>query len=311
MPTPHYQGPYHKELTVALDALHNATIAILTFYDAQSAETYIKGDGSPVTDADLASDRIIRETISASFPNDALLTEEGAKSYERLSHSRCWIVDPIDGTAQYVARTGLFDVMIALTIDGRPVVAATVNPVSNRFQYAVVGQGAWEVIDGVESRFHITDPQTPPRIATHDPPRVVSSKWYGGFEQERGSGVQRIARRLGAIEPPILEVGYQSRNFSDTERTFDAFVGLPQGDRGSIAQEWDLACVDLITHEAGGVLTDCWGRLHRYNKKSTNISGGILASASPDLHARLVAAVAPELPADMPAPDPAEDGVLG
>ena len=296
-----YSGEYQNELQAALEVIGRASEAILEFYNAQSAETYIKGDGSPVTDADLASDKIISEAIAAAFPDDGLLTEEGARNLDRLGKSRCWIADPIDGTQQYVARTGLFDVMLALCVDGRPVVAATINPVSNRIQCAVAGSGAWEIVDGVANRFLIS--------STPAPPRLVASKWYGGLEPERGSAVVRIAERVGAAKPPIMEVGFQSRAFSDQERTYDAFIGLPQRDKGSIAQEWDLACVDLITHEAGGSFTDCWGRLHQYNKRSTSISGGILASSNPKLHTALLNAVAPEIPSDAPAPDPAVDGI--
>lgn len=295
-----YHGPYRRELETALTASHRAATVIMEYYEAQSAATYTKGDGSPVTDADLASDRVIRETIGKVFPGDALLTEEGAREGGRLANDRCWIVDPIDGTAQYVARTGLFDVMIALCIQGRPAVAVSVQPVANRIQAAVAGAGAWEINGGVASRFHIA-----PSL---DPPRLVTSKWYGGRDAVQGEAVKRIARRLGAADPPVLEVGYQSRAFSTSGRTYDAFIGLPAESRGSIAQEWDLACVDLITHEAGGRFTDCWGRLHRYNKRSTSISGGSLACADPELHRVLLDAIAPELPQSMPAEDPADDG---
>jgi 3'-phosphoadenosine 5'-phosphosulfate (PAPS) 3'-phosphatase len=296
-----HHGPYGPELETALDAGRRAAAVILAYYDARTATAYTKGDGSPVTDADLASDRVIRETISRAFPADALLTEEGASDHARLGNRRCWIVDPIDGTAQYVARTGLFDVMIALCVDGRPAVAVTVQPVVDRIQAAVAGSGAWEIVDGKASRF---------RIAPHrEPPVLVSSKWYGGRDAERGAAVRRIAGRLGAADPSILEVGYQSRAFAEAGRTYDAFIGLPAPSRESIAQEWDLACVDLITHEAGGRFTDCWGRLHRYNKRATSISGGILASADPRLHRALLGAIAPELPPVLPAMDPADDGV--
>jgi 3'-phosphoadenosine 5'-phosphosulfate (PAPS) 3'-phosphatase len=292
--------PYRADLDIALVAATRASETILQFYDARSAETYVKGDGSPVTDADLATDKVIREVIATSFPGDAFLTEEGASDESRLRNSRCWIVDPIDGTAQYVARTGLFDVMIALVVDGVPTVAVTVQPVAGRIQAAVAGYGAWESMNGETTRFVIAPSPTPPR--------VVSSKWYGGREVERGAAVRRIGSRLGDPEPEILEVGYQSRAFSPDMRRFDVFVGLPQVDFGSIAQEWDLACIDLITHEAGGVLTDCWGRRHRYNKRSSGIAGGILASANPALHRRVLAAVEPELPTHRPALDPWDDG---
>jgi 3'-phosphoadenosine 5'-phosphosulfate (PAPS) 3'-phosphatase len=296
-----YSGAWRLELDTALAAGKAAESLILDFYNSASAETYTKQDGSVVTDADLAADRTIREVISLAFPDDALLTEEGARDLHRLRNPRVWIVDPIDGTAEFVKRTGLFDVMIALAVAGRPVVAVSVSPVGRRTQAAVLGAGAWEIRDDRVYPLAIDKPAQPPRL--------VTSKWYGGYEPERGSAVRRIATRLGAPEPPVLEVGYQARAFSPVERTYDAYIGLPSSASGSIAQEWDLACVDLITHEAGGALTDCWGRLHRYNKRSTGISGGVLASARPALQQRLVAAIAPELPSEPPAEDPADDGL--
>ena len=294
-------GQYRPELEVALEAGLQAADVIMAFYDAQSAETYVKGDGSPVTDADIASDKRIREIISAAFPGDAFLTEEGTKDQDRLENRRCWIVDPIDGTAQYVDRTGLFDVMIALVVDHAPVVAVSVQPAVGRVQAAVTGEGAWEHLSDETLRLDFTAAPTPPRI--------VSSKWYGGREEDRGAAIRRIGSRLGDSDPEILDVGYQARAFSPDLRRWDAFVGLPQPNLGSIAQEWDLACIDLLTHEAGGALTDCWGRRHMYNKRSSSVAGGILASATADFHTRVLEAVAPELPAEIPALDPRDDGV--
>ncbi len=288
---------FQREVAVAIDAGRQAAEVILGFYNADSAETYTKGDGSPVTDADLASDEVIRRVISDAFPDDALLTEEGASNAARLSNPRCWIVDPIDGTAQFVARTGLFDVMIALVVDGRPVVAVSVHPVSGRIQAAVLGQGAWTLTGEDRVPFTIQQPPTPPRL--------VSSKWYGG--RDNGPVLARIASAVSASAPTILDVGFQARAFDESERVYDAFIGLPPASHVSIAQEWDLAAVDLIVHEAGGRFTDCWGRLHRYNKRNTGISGGILASASPELHAALLGAIAPVIPGQPPATDPADD----
>ncbi len=289
---------FERELAVAMDAGRQAADVILGFYNAGSTGTYTKGDGSPVTDADLASDAVIRRVLTGGFPDDALLTEEGARDERRLGGRRCWIVDPIDGTAQYVARTGLFDVMIALVVDGRPVVAVSVHPVSGRVHAAIRDQGAWRYDpDGNRVRFSIQPSPTPPRL--------VSSKWYGG--RESSAALVRISSVVGASPPPVLEVGFQARAFDDTERAYDAFIGLPPPSGISIAQEWDLATVDLIVHEAGGRFTDCWGRAHRYNKRNTGISGGILASAGPELHAALLEAIARELPEEPPAPDPADD----
>src|SRR5215204_2822792 len=140
-----YSGAWRPELDTALAAGKAAEKLILDFYNSASAETYTKLDGSFVTDADLAADRTIRKVISHAFPADALLTEEGTRDPDRLRNRRVWIVDPIDGTAEFVKRTGLFDVMIALAVEGRPVVAVSVNPVGKRTQAAVLGAGAWEI----------------------------------------------------------------------------------------------------------------------------------------------------------------------
>ncbi len=288
---------FDRELDVALEAGRRAAAVILDFYDRDAAEAYTKRDGSPVTDADLASDKVIREVIGTAFPEDALLTEEGASSRERIANRRCWIVDPIDGTAQFIARTGLFDVMIALAVDGRPVVGVSVRPVGGLIHAAIAGRGAWEYDGDTRRPFTMYRPP--------DTPRLVSSKWYGG--RDKGVALARIAGRLGTAPPRVQEVGFQARNFAASERTFDAFVGLPPDSGVSIAQEWDIAAVDVIVTEAGGAFTDCWGRRHRYNKIATGISGGIVASASPELQTRVIAAIAPEIPANPPHPDPADE----
>jgi len=288
---------FDEELAVALEAGRRAAEVILEFYYRKVGETYTKRDGSPVTDADLASDRVIREVIGSAYPHDALLTEEGASLLDRTSNPRCWIVDPIDGTAQFVARTDLFDVMIALVVDGQPIVGLSVSPVSGAIHAAIAGQGAWEYEGTARRPFSIGPEQ--------EPPRLVSSKWYGG--REKGETLARIAARLGAADIPVKEVGFQARNFAESERVFDAFIGLAPESRVSIAQEWDLAAADVIVREAGGAFTDCWGRRHRYNKRSTGISGGLVASTSPNLHQRLIVAIAPEIPVDPPLPDPSDE----
>lgn len=285
-----------KELDVALAAAQAASKAILGFYTSRDAETYTKGDGSPVTDADFAADKVIREIIGTAFPDDALLTEEGAKDLTRIDNTRCWVVDPLDGTAQFVAGTDSFEVLIALVSDGRPVVAVSAHPPSGVIHAAVTGDGAWLIDEEGRHPWRLTPSQRPPRI--------VSSKWYRGHEGREL--ILKVAHELGAEDPPVLEIGFQPRAFDDRIRTYDVFVGLwPEGDE-SIAQEWDLAASDLIINEAGGRFTDMWGRNHQYNKRNTSISGGILTSADVAIHERVLAAFAAERPHEAPPADPAD-----
>lgn len=284
---------YDRELAVAIDAAQKAAAAIMPFYVDHTAETYTKGDGSPVTDADLAADAIIQATIRETFPNDAILTEEGAKDLARLDNPRCWIADPLDGTAQFVAGTDRFEVLIALVVDGRPVVAAGAHPPSGVIHAAIAGAGAWTIQDGVVTQFRITPAETPPR--------VVSSKWYRG--REGRDQILAAAKILGAEEPPIMDIGFQPRAFDDTVRTYDVFLGLWPDPGASIAQEWDLAASDLITNEAGGRLTDFWGRLHQYNKPDTAVVGGLLAVSDSATHQAVLdafAAIRPEAAPEYP-----------
>lgn len=267
---------YAEEAEIMVKATIEAAAAIR---DVADAATYLKDDGSPVTDADLASDRIIRQRLTSRFPSDAILTEESGDSAARRSAERCWIVDPLDGTKQFVAGTGDYDVLIALVVNGRPVVSASCHPPTGLVCFAVVGRGAWVGTIGGWRQLRF-DPG-----ASIDTPRVVTSVWYGA----PGSlPLLSYALERDAIAPPtILETGFNPRYWVSPERPFDAFLGwVPDG--WMSGGEWDLVVTDLIVHEAGGTCTNLRGELHRYNKPVARNTGGIIIASDPDLHARLV-----------------------
>jgi 3'-phosphoadenosine 5'-phosphosulfate (PAPS) 3'-phosphatase len=278
--------PFQQELDTAIATAKAAGTRILEFYGDMSATEYEKNDGSPVTDADLAADQIIREGIGLAFPDDAIMTEEGADDLERLENRRCWIVDPLDGTAQFINRTGEFDVMIALVEDELPVVAVMYQPTTNLLHFATRDGGAW-VVDDSGTR----------RVSMHrigDPPVVAASKYYGGFELPNTFG--RIAASVGAEQPDILDVGYQPRRVMEPTWVFDAFVGLWAPDGTRFAREWDLAPPDLFTTEAGGIFSDALGKPYRYNQRETQINRGLVAANDRELHGAIIEAIRRELP---------------
>lgn len=272
--------PYARELEVALATARAAAAVIAEFYTAHTASTYEKGDGTPVTDADLAADRLIRAQLTGAFPADALLTEEGGGDPARLKRTRCWVVDPLDGTAQFVAGTGNFDVMIALVVDHRPVVAVTCHPPTGNCLAAIAGQGALRLVGDTRTPVRMTP------LSNGVPPRLGISIWYGA--REYADGIREIARRLGSDQPPVHEVGFAPRDFFAEPMPFDVFLGLTSRKRTKVAQEWDIAAPDLIVHEAGGLFTDLWGRLPRYNKRDTSISGGLLVAGDQRTHAEVL-----------------------
>lgn len=286
----HYES-YAAELETAVAAATEAGAAIRDFYERNAAATYTKGDGSPVTDADLTADRIIRARLHERFPHDAVLTEEGVDDTARLDAARCWIVDPLDGTAQFVARTDQFDVLIALVVGGRPVVGVAYQPAADVLCAAVAGHGAW--IERSGERRPLRFLPVPPG----QPARPTTSTWFGG--PATMPSLYRMAERARAADPAVVDVGFQPRSFVASmlaERPFDAFIGLVTAPDQTMASEWDIAACDVITNEAGGVFSDLWGRPHRYNKATARNLGGILVATDPATHARLLEAIQPELP---------------
>ena len=285
-------SPWAREVKAAVAAVRSAATAVRRHYDDATAQVYAKADESPVTDADLEADALIREVLQAAFPDDALLSEETADDPARLDKRRCWIADPLDGTREFVRRTGEFDVFLALVVDGVPVVGVSAHPLSDEVLCAAEGAGAW--------RIH-GDGALPIRFKpAEQPPRVVSSAYY--TDEVSLPLLRRVARRAGARELEILEIGFQPRAFAMDETglaRYDAFIGVGHDLFGPAyaGGEHDFAAGDVIVREAGGAFTNLRGERFRYNKPVPRNVGGLLASVDPTLHAALLEAFAAELSA--------------
>lgn len=275
-------GNWDREIEVAVEAAQAAGKEIKRFYDAATASIYMKAEDSPVTDADLASDRIIKERISTAFPDDAIMTEETADDPSRLTAKRLWIVDPLDGTQQFIDRTGDFDVFIALVIDHRPVVAAVCQPTTGIILSAAAGEGAW--IEDASGKYRLTvDPRHGGtiRVATnryHTPP----SKWPRFISAVRRAG----------LTPPAAPQAFFPRAFFDlpgSPSRYDAYLGIgPDPEDVAAGGEWDVAAPDLILNEAGLRFTNHRGELFQYNQPNRELRSGVIVAVDPDVHQRLV-----------------------
>lgn len=275
---------HRAELDAAVAAVLAAGAAVREFYDAATAATYEKGDGSPVTDADLAADTIIREILTRRFPVDPILSEEGQDDERRLTSRRCWIVDPVDGTEQFIERTGEFDVLVAFVDAGRPLAVAGYQPTTAILVTATQGRGAWvHQSAGVAQRIFFEP--------AGDRPRLATSKWFGA--PENGPIVESIADRLGIPLAPPAVTGFSPRMFL-SPRVLDAMIGVRPADDQTMASEWDFAVADLVFHEAGGVVTDLAGQRFQYNKPVPRNLGGLIAAVDPVTHRRVNNAVQAE-----------------
>src|SRR2546422_6664739 len=128
--------------------------AIVRRYYESGVRVAEKGPDNPVTRADLEANACIRALLAAAFPDDGWLSEETADSSERLRKRRVWVVDPLDGTKEFIQHIPEFCVCIALVEDGRPVVAVEDNPAPGRLHCAVGGEGA--TMNGQRARLRRT-----------------------------------------------------------------------------------------------------------------------------------------------------------
>jgi 3'(2'), 5'-bisphosphate nucleotidase len=273
---------YQQELRAATEAAGQAAAVIMQHYQAGNTAWKEKDDGSPVTAVDLAANAAIEACLRAAFPDDAILSEESPDDQDRLGQRRVWIVDPLDGTRGFLARTDDFCVHVALAVDGVPMVGVVQQPVSGAIYQAVSGQGAFRRTQGQVDRLAVSTRQPLSElrlgISRHHAPPVLLD-W---LDRE---GLTARALRTGA------SVKYTAL----AEGALDGVVTVSGGEK-----EWDTCAPEIIVREAGGVVSDGDGRPLRYNQPQIDRPRGIVASNGRCQQA-LLAAVAPLLPAGVEA----------
>ena len=147
---------WEEQLNAAIEAGVKAIKGILEIYNT-NFDVEIKDDNSPVTLADKNADKVIREYLHNKYPEYAFLTEESTDNKERLNNDYVWIVDPVDGTKDFVARDGGFTTNIALAYKHEAVVGVVVVPLTGEIYYAAKGLGAFYRHQGITKRIHVND----------------------------------------------------------------------------------------------------------------------------------------------------------
>src|SRR5262245_30371990 len=137
---------YRAELQIAEAAARAAGELIRAHYERGGVPVETKSDDSPVTQADKDANEKILELLAAAFPADAILSEETPDSDDRLVHRRVWIIDPLDGTKDFVNRSGEFSVHVGFSDGGEAVVGAVYQPITRVMFGASAGHGAWRVV---------------------------------------------------------------------------------------------------------------------------------------------------------------------
>jgi myo-inositol-1(or 4)-monophosphatase len=225
-------------------------------------------DKSPVSEADIAVNDLLRARLSALTPAAGWLSEETEDNPSERDKPLTWIVDPIDGTRAYISGRVDWTISVALVEDGRPAVAALYAPVTEEMFLGIRGQGA--TLNGEPLQAPDGDTLTGAKLA----------------------GPKRYLDQLERLDPTILP---QAKVHSLALRlTRVADGGLDAAFASGGSHDWDLAAADLLVHEAGGLLTDLSGRSLRYNRP--HVVHGALVAAGPTRHGTLIALVRDRMP---------------
>jgi 3'(2'),5'-bisphosphate nucleotidase len=263
-------GTLQQELDVAIRLARQAGEAILGYYHT-ALDVFEKAGGEPVTVADRAADDLIVRGLRAAFPLDGLLTEESDDDLSRLEKERVWIVDPLDGTTEFVKETGEFSVQIALAVQHQPVLGVVYQPTADRLYYAVQDGGAFWVEGGQSQRLRVSAETDPANMCM-----VASRSHYSSVVKaaRRALGV-RAVKHVGSVG---LKVGLVARG------ACDLYVAT------TIAKEWDMCAPHALLLEAGGILTNLCGERPVYNQAEVAECRGLIGSNG-RIHGHLVEVV--------------------
>ncbi len=257
-------GPGER-LTAVWRAAEAAASRIMAVYATDFAVER-KDDASPVTAADHAADEILREQLPAIAPLPVLSEETRAPAFEtRRRWERLWLVDPLDGTSGFVARSGEFAVNVALIEQGSPVLGVILLPARGVAYLAARGRGAYRLgADG------------PVPIRTRRPvaPPLVVATSRSRRNRRAHAFVEALGKSLGEVE--VVRVGSAIKSCLVAEGAADVYPGF------SPTSEWDTAAAQIIVEEAGGALVDTSGAPLRYNRRPVLDNPPFLVLGDPD-----------------------------
>jgi len=242
-----------------LERAVRAAGAIAREIAARDFQTQNKTDGSPVTEADLAVNKYLIETLRPARPDYAWLSEENEDDQSRFSAPRVFVVDPIDGTLAFVRRRPHFTICVAVVESELPITAAVYNPMTEECFTAAKGHGAF--LNG--NRIHVTERDSLDGCRMLASRSTLTSPRWAPWPDMVVENPNSIAYRLA-----LVACG-----------KFDAAITMAE------LHDWDIAAADLILTEAGGVVTSIVGEPPRYNRETVIQPSALAAGAK--LHAVL------------------------
>jgi myo-inositol-1(or 4)-monophosphatase len=253
-----------SRLDLAKEAALEAGRLVMGYYHDEY-EVREKGEDNPVTTADLEADQALRRTLLQGAPGTGWLSEETVDSAERLEAQEVWVVDPIDGTKEFIGGIPEFAISIGLASQGEMILGVLYNPPKNELFWAEKGAGAF--LNG--------EPIQVSGRSDLDGSLLIASRSEVGRGEFEDYGTSFQVKPVGSIAYKLAQIA-----------AGEADLTWSLGPKN----EWDIAAGHCLIHEAGGKVTDPDGEPFRFNRPDPLVPG-ILASNG-RLHGRAVQAVA-------------------
>ena len=254
-----YNFPFNNtlpETELAIRAVKEAGDAVMKIYRHDFTTTF-KKDNEPLTEADLKSNNIIQKILaSTGYP---ILSEESLDDKKRLGCDKIWIIDPLDGTSDFVSKSGEFTIMIALVEKHEPILGVIYWPINDILYVAQKGGGAHKFVNGVWEKLVISK-----RLELCNC-RVLGSRHHLSSNEAdflKQLNVEKFSERGSSLKVTDICSGTAELYFTMTNKI----------------KQWDTCASNRLIIEAGGRMTDMFGNKLEYNTKNIYHKNGILVT---------------------------------
>jgi len=244
------------EVHLAIQAALEAGKIVMNVYNQEFSST-LKNNDEPLTEADVKSNQIIQKIISDS--GHPILSEESVDDKKRLDFKKIWIIDPLDGTSDFIKKTGEFTIMISLVDDHIPILGVIYWPIKSTLYLAQKDQGAFKSENDVWSRLSVSN------VSDLKNCRAVVSRYHiSEIEQNliKHLKLSQFTSKGSSLKVADISSGNAELYFTTTNKI----------------KQWDTCASYCLITEAGGKMTDMFGNELKYNTEKLNHENGLLVS---------------------------------
>lgn len=257
-----------QELELSQQTALEAGKILLSHYKTDY-QVHMKPGDEPVTLADKLSSQYIVQAIQKQFPNDAIVSEEGDLPQNLSKESRIWVVDPMDGTKEFIQQSGEFSVMIGLVRDGEPVLGVVYQPVTGMMCWGTHGEGAFMLQDQQPKKLQVSNDST------------LSDLLVAASRSNLHPELRQLYKQLGFQK--IVRAGSLGIKCSMIARQIcHIYLNL-----SNLTSAWDTCAPEVILKEAGGRISNLFGYRLTYTFSHVRNRKGVLATNGP-IHDYLV-----------------------